>query len=261
MAHPPPRGPQAMSEPEKPKRRWFQFQLLTAISISISGGLFVWANIRLPGIFSTEGMLKPWAVYGFPNGFVMQDPHGRRFELHGLVSDVIFGMILLATTGYISEWLIRRRESETERLKAKPKRRFWQIHLSTALLSTILFGAALPLNIQKRYTSNYQYPEVWYLDNPVPNYEWNCGWPFTYCHAYGHFENNPYPSTKEEWRKKERERLKSGTFEYPDRYDYEEQDPIRIALLSIDILLTLGMVFAFVLTSEWLIRRRKGRKP
>jgi hypothetical protein len=124
---PPPRGPQDMSEPEKPKRPWFRFHLLTAVLMMLIAGSFVAANVLFPYVYEIP---SSWGVnevgkrdfeewYGSPayflclykgsrNNIPFSKPH---WQVYGLVSDIAAAVAAIVTVGIIMEGLIRRRET------------------------------------------------------------------------------------------------------------------------------------------------------
>ena len=130
--------------------------------------------------------------------------------------------------------------SETE----KPKRKFWQLHLSTAIIAMLVFSAFsclnfIPLNVYK-----------YNLGQRVDNYVY--GWPVEivirqYSNAVGDFfffrVNFNYQRTGIYW------------LPYPASF------PKALVFIGLNICVALFSTLTAVFICEWLIRRREGRKP
>ncbi len=126
----------------------------------------------------------------------------------------------------------------------KFKRRFWQFHLSTAILLMFFIGCSIWANsrinnaallrqieedsdksfVEETKKVIFVYPYTWDQLSNCPEY----GWPVT---AFGPGNSH---SLKPFWRK-------SG--------------------IAIDLLFSIGILFVVAFASEWLIRRREGRMP
>jgi hypothetical protein len=114
--------------------------------------------------------------------------------------------------------------SEPEKPK---KRRIWQIHLSTAVLFSMLASAMLWVNLGRTEYS---------AGGPNAEYE-IYGWPMSF-ERYVHYQNNEVEF--KQWTNENNELVISAGTNF-------------IAFL----LITAPIAFAL----EWLIRRREGRKP
>jgi hypothetical protein len=113
-----------------------------------------------------------------------------------------------------------------------PKRHFWQLHLSTAILAMFASGAMLYVNTQMKVS--YQMYYVWpYM-----------GWPFAYWSGDARMTGSA--------------RL---TMEYTGSDIFPNPSPFSYLGLSLDIIIGIIVVGAFTIICEWLIRRRETRKP
>jgi len=67
------------------------------------------------------------------------------------------------------------------------KRRFWQIHLSTAVVLMFVAGALLYCNVRRPsgYLKTYGWPETAYLNRSTAYYNWETNLPGT--HSVTHF--------------------------------------------------------------------------
>jgi hypothetical protein len=104
----------------------------------------------------------------------------------------------------------------------KPKkRRFWQLHLSTAVISMLVIGFLLLKNIHlyERLTISKE----------------AYGWPATIYEA---------------------ERVRDAMY-FPNIVF----SPMNSEALFWDCIISIVIIAAFTVASEWLIRRREGRKP
>jgi hypothetical protein len=114
----------------------------------------------------------------------------------------------------------------SETMEPPKKRRFWQLHLSTAVVMTFVAGGA-----------------IWPSTSPRGEYILHYGWPWTACTWYGNPEVKDFYATA----------LPPIHFDYDIKLD-------KVALLK-DLLCVVGMTLFVAFVSEWLIRHREGRKP
>ena len=123
-----------MSEPDKPKRRWFQFHLSTAVVMMIVASGCLWANSRYRNIevlFQEEwndagDMMQTNAALGWP--FVMGVPDIRlerygkidesaslilkmRWSRFRIAQNVGISLSIVFSAALICESIIRRREA------------------------------------------------------------------------------------------------------------------------------------------------------
>jgi hypothetical protein len=126
VPHPPPRGPQAMSESEseKPKRKFWQFHLTTAFLIMMTASGFVWINcVREDDAWDYGDERYLYWHYGWPTeifcvqndwDFSRKKDGGKVVSTHiylsGIVKNVTVLILALGILAFISEYLIRRRE-------------------------------------------------------------------------------------------------------------------------------------------------------
>jgi len=110
------------------------------------------------------------------------------------------------------------------------KRRFWQLHLSTAVLMMLLAGTILYKVSQFR-----RHPR---------DLSWDIGWPIDAVTAY--------PKWNEQNQRVERD---DGPFLIKFRYVVDWTS------LATDIFIDVGIILSFVFVCEWLICRREGRRP
>ena len=120
-------------------------------------------------------------------------------------------------------------------------RRFWQIHLSTALMSMLLAGVLLGVNLVERdVKSEYQ---KWYADDYVSITAW--GWP---CRLG---EGREYKHGKAMPTMLPHNRNGNAYFAMWD------DDP---KYAAINLLSCLALTFAFMATCEYIIRRELARR-
>jgi hypothetical protein len=124
--------------------------------------------------------------------------------------------------------------SETpEQPQPKPKRRFWQLHLSTACVLMILAGGALYLNMLPRFKEvppnvNICYPSRFF------------GWPLQMAHQSQEIYVPP-----DDW---------NGVAALPERWDPELN--LEFVPCAINVVVILGAILSLGLTCEFLIRCR-----
>jgi len=123
----------------------------------------------------------------------------------------------------------------------KPKRKFWQVHLSTAVILMIEAAGLLWLNVthvEEKRTLHYPlYFEGSELTNVAALFE-RQGWPICYHQVFFqgtlHDRMNPDDRVSDDW---------------------------KALSLTIDAVICLVILLANGSICEWLIRRREGRKP
>ena len=104
-----------MSEPDKPKHRWFQFHLSTSILTMFVLGGILWMNIEPYQAYRydihDDAQHLDGVAYGKP--FCAVAIHKESFELNwvGIVLDIIYLGGLVFVIAFFSELLIRRREA------------------------------------------------------------------------------------------------------------------------------------------------------
>jgi hypothetical protein len=114
------------------------------------------------------------------------------------------------------------------------KRRWFQIHLSTALIAMLAASTLLYLNVTESHSHiiyTWSYKDVWYTGTLVR------GWPYQYT------VDGSYPW--DDWR---------GTgYEYLGR-------SILFSLVA-DVILSIALVIGLMIFCESLLRRRETQKP
>jgi hypothetical protein len=138
----------------------------------------------------------------------------------------------------------------------KPKRKFWQIHLSTAVLLTLVSGALIQINCRDRLlqlsngsniVKNFDDDKVLLLMIGVRK---QYGWPFI---AVEYIHNGT-------------DDLTIG-IACPEglSIDLKADNDLKLKLTHApfvyDFLVGLAVLISCGLSFEWLIRRREGRKP
>ena len=114
-----------MSEPEKPKRRFWQIHLSTAVILMIIASLMAY-----PIIFS-------------PSEFPEEPDNGSRLRF--VVAQIVISIVILQ---YIAEFLEYSPPPQGEHEPArKPKRPWFRFHLLTAVLMMVTAGVIAGLNI------------------------------------------------------------------------------------------------------------------
>ena len=128
-----------MSEPEKSKRRWFQFHLSTAIALMLTTGAFVGLNLQRhiskqswtyhfessPGKAHTFEL--PTERFGWPITVVASVPtdylrnlencnelyveDNGRFDTLALIGNAVVALTTLGGIALVSKFIIRRREA------------------------------------------------------------------------------------------------------------------------------------------------------
>ena len=98
---------------DRPKRRWFQFHLSTALILMFSTGIIIWLNV-------SRVMLQPrgWPceMESFEWKRTYTVPAHRVTTLYvnwnviGLLNNIVIGCTILLLIAFVSEYLIRRRE-------------------------------------------------------------------------------------------------------------------------------------------------------
>ena len=90
----------------KPKRRFWQFHLSTAVVMTIAAGFLLYGTLQ-PSIYKFHG--KDIVTYGWPISYFYDDSSGWCVE--ALIIDVLACIIVLPLAAYMLEWLLRRREA------------------------------------------------------------------------------------------------------------------------------------------------------
>jgi hypothetical protein len=136
--------------------------------------ILLWANLRAQRRYLGSMTI---VVHGWPEvayteqnnglmGAVAKDLNG--FSWAGVGQNVLIALLILALLGASLEVLTR----NCKRAK-KPQRRFWQIHLSTAILALLVTGCVLGLNVSYYYHElekiwGYGWPWVAYVPGLIP---------------------------------------------------------------------------------------------
>ena len=115
----------------------------------------------------------------------------------------------------------------------KPKRRFWQIHLSTAIVLMLLASGLLGLNVQPRNT------HIEYSSLPGRTHFVQFGWPLTLEYELQVHELGEHVEAQDEGMS----------------FGIKLWAAVSNCILGVIFLLFLAMLL------EYLIRRREARKP
>jgi hypothetical protein len=114
-----------MSEPAeaKPKRRFWQIHLSTAVLLMVVAALFTWANCGWTKDFYSDGSSvlgrgRPFIfqLYFYESSDIVNSsfmPSGY-IEYSAVLYDIAIGAAALLLAGIVSEYLIRRREGREE---------------------------------------------------------------------------------------------------------------------------------------------------
>jgi hypothetical protein len=113
-----------MNEPEKPKRRWFQFHLSTMVLLSVTAGGVLWANI----VDRNRRVVPTSVIHEYEGGPEIPIEYGEfsergwpmsyRFDYAGmfqaqktpsLLFDFVIAIGMLTAVAIASEWWIRRK--------------------------------------------------------------------------------------------------------------------------------------------------------
>jgi len=123
-----------------------------------------------------------------------------------------------------------------------PKRGFWQIHLSTALLLLMAASALLGGNVHRRefYSTQYKLTTLDGVEHLVTEFQVYRGWPWSYREGY-RIVNEPEITDDPE----------NGF-----RYSYNHTPST-----FLNIVFAAAMLVTITFISEWLIRRLEVRKP
>lgn len=122
---------------DKPKRRWFQIHLSTAIVMLIISGLMAGPAVA---IFTEEQ--KQVALFKSVDLDTESDWIFKEFTY------LMFALPFLISIAVFCEWLIRRREISKAMID-KQKRQWFQIHLSTALVLMVTAGWLVGQNFKR----------------------------------------------------------------------------------------------------------------
>jgi hypothetical protein len=265
-----------MSDEQPPKkRRFWQLHLSTAILLILtSAGLASLNGYKrsqmtgFGGVIEYDEGSQPIA-YGWPANFITQSytewtyASGEKakgvgsrithYFWNGALIDIAVLLGILAVCAIILECLIRLRLLKTFS-KRILKRRYWQMHLSTAVLLMFEVGGFVYLNIVPVQES------VWMLDLG-DRHEYVAESAKSRTPTFGQeFEKTEYTNLRYGW-----PFTVIGKFTSP--YDSEGSLPLfdppspdyKMAAKNVLVLALTSISLA--LFSEWLIRRREGRKP
>ena len=121
----------------------------------------------------------------------------------------------------------------------KPKRRWFRFHLLTAVVTMFAAGVVIWANSrpEEEYVLRYGYP------SPTEQRILRYGWPWTAVTRYGNLEAIGFFGASS-----------------PDSNHFDDIQWDKIGLLK-DSLCIVAMSLSAGIVSEWLIRRREGRKP
>ena len=238
------RGQKCKLNMSEKRRRWFQIHLSTAVVMLFATGALLWVNFIwerdvLPlgdESFVTHG----WPIDGaqiirglyFVRVLNPKIPV-QRFDQYqgltfGLIRDwwlinFICGAAILAIIAWILEAGIR--PPRGPQAMSEKKRRWFQIHLSTAIVVMFVCGGLLfPIFRSEQITDKNIYGGGWY--------EWDCGWPFAHSRfiTFNDFQDIRFHSMH--W---------SGAV--------------------IDGILMLGALIFVAIIFEWFIHGHEARKP
>ena len=136
------------------------------------------------------------------------------------------------------------------------KRRFWQFHLSTAVLLMFCAGLILYSN------TNGRLGYVWLASPSVSLGYVNYGWPI--CFLSGCYEVE-YPKgyeVSERHHSPNAGEVIGKRIRFGPPFYLEDYYPIRWqTALAIDVAFAIAILVVVARISEWLIRNREGRKP
>jgi hypothetical protein len=121
--------------------------------------------------------------------------------------------------------------------ETKPKLRFWQFHLSTAIILSIVAAVILFLNIRMRQTD-----ELFEHDNGGSSIEDRCGWPFAIYR------------TIPEWL------IQAEEADGQSEWSQHIKDNWSYSAIAANLLVGTTILFVVLVSCEWLIRRREARK-
>jgi len=151
----------------------------------------------------------------------------------------------------------------------KPKRRFWQIHLSTAVVMMVLAGIFVCLNLKRRFevtesrAGHHGREESGLIEH---------GWPVTAFHHYALVLNYKFASNGDPMYRAalEREGTKALNEQGKDAFYLEEHgivcglpDQANVAIIGliVDVLVFVSALVTTAYLLESFFRRREARKP
>ena len=155
---------------------------------------------------------------------------------------------------------------------AKPKRRFWQIHLSTAVLMMFAAGGIGWLNSILHFTYDDDRAKI---TGRQPPYEFDPGWlergwPFTAYRLgadlmdYDYLRMTPEKLLSEVKKMDEGRKWVMSCYMFHGRIAVPYGNPptptILLFSLILDIAIGLGMLFTLAFLAESILRRREGRE-
>jgi hypothetical protein len=150
---------------DKPKRRFWQLHLSTAVAMMLLAGLMIWPNVvPNPSCQYVGAHVMRWTIanadyYGWPAAFAWRlysvetwataekgEPGPMKlYWVPGLFIDVAVIALCVVTLACLSESFLRHREGSQD-MSEKPKRRFWQsARFKWLLASTIALALASAL--------------------------------------------------------------------------------------------------------------------
>jgi hypothetical protein len=176
-----------------------QLHLSTLLIVTLLAAGLVWLNVQereVPHkwvlLFRPEGSQDIIGVMyrhdmaphgrGWPSAFEISydDAMNHRYEWvwHAFWLDALLSVQVLALAGVGIEQLTRRmkRKRDATEDEAPPKRRFWYIHLSTAVVVMLIAGGLLYLNLAPAENSS---DHEFFVSS-----SWVYGWPWTYREIY-----------------------------------------------------------------------------
>jgi hypothetical protein len=144
--------------------------------------------------------------------------------------------------------------------ETKPKRRFWRLHLSTAVLLMVVAGGLMWPNLKSEEMYVTQDRWIWTTheqalyalaeaNQPVTFVRWTYyGWPRRFCYRTDHVvpKQSGWDTTET-----------LGLSFLPEIYKDPDDGEL---LLVVDVLVWLVLLVFFAIIPEWLIRRREARK-
>ncbi len=120
-----------MSEPVRPKRKFWQFHLSTAVFMMAFGSVFLYLNCRVPIVkvaFTLDANgdaiewldapedFKEFGLYrrGFPFAFHWFDSNGGEMQLRPLLYNIGIGVITLLISAGVFESILRSSEARKQ---------------------------------------------------------------------------------------------------------------------------------------------------
>ena len=91
---------------DKPKRRFWQIHLSTAVLMTLVAGFCLWFNIETSIDMDTDIISRGW-----PNTAWLFIDGSSYFFRKGILVNAFYALSILFNVAFLSEYLIRRRES------------------------------------------------------------------------------------------------------------------------------------------------------